>query len=131
MSPLPSTVPPFPVDDALIDEAAGALDIAGRLEGHNGLLLLDVMTPRTAIEPQLAYLADAVVGLHREIQDDDDLSDIEEALEDPLKAADQKGIDEACDLYRRLLASRMKALLRAPDGADRLIQLNAAGNRRP
>ena len=131
MNPPPSKVPPFPVDDALVDEAAGALDIAGRLEGHNGLLLLDVTTPHASIEPELAFVAAAVVGLHREIQDHDDLSDIEEALEDPLKAEDQQGIDEACDLYRRLLASRMKALLRAPDGADRLIQLNAVGGRRP
>jgi hypothetical protein len=129
MNPQPSKVPPFPVDEALIDQAAGALDIAGRLEGHNGLLLLDIASPRAPIEPGLAFLAEALVGLHRAIQDDDELSDIEEALEDPLRAGDQQGIDEACDLYRSLLASRLKSVLTRPDAAERLAQLQAAGRR--
>ncbi len=129
MNPKPSKAPPFPVDDALIDEAAAALDIAGRLEGHNGLLLMDVAPPRALIEPGLAFLSEALVGLHLGIQDDDDLSDIEEALEDPLRAGDQSGIDEACDLYRGLLASRLKAVLKRPDGHERLSQLRAAGRR--
>jgi hypothetical protein len=60
------------------------------------------------------------VGLHREIQDDDDLADIQEALENPLRADDQAGIDEACDLYRPLLASRLKAVLSRPDAPARL-----------
>ncbi len=117
MNPKPSKAPPFPVDDALIDEAAAALDIAGRLEGHNGLLLMDVAPPRALIEPGLAFLSEALVGLHLE------------ALEDPLRAGDQSGIDEACDLYRGLLASRLKAVLKRPDGHERLSQLRAAGRR--
>ncbi|HUO23936.1 MAG TPA: hypothetical protein VMU59_15585 [Caulobacteraceae bacterium] len=129
MTPQSTKGPPFAMNDALIDEAAGALDIAGRLEGPNGLLLLDVTPPRAPLGPELAYAAQAAVGLHREIQDDDDLSDIEEALEDPLRADDQRGIDEACDLYRRLLASRLKALLLQPDGGERLAQLQAVGQR--
>ena len=83
MSPK-SDVPPFAVDDAMIDRAAESLDIAGRLAGRNGLLLMDVACSSTMIiDPPLDYLAQAMVGLHRNIQDDDDLSDIEEALEDP------------------------------------------------
>jgi hypothetical protein len=123
-----SKVLPFAVDDAMIDQAAESLDIAGRLAGRNGLLLMDVAPPRTA-EPDapLAFLARALVGLHREIQDDDDLSDIEEALEDPLRADDQHGVDEACDRYRALLASRLKAVLRRADGPARLIDLKADG----
>jgi hypothetical protein len=129
MNQQPSGSLPFAVDDALIDEAAGALNIAGRLEGHNGLLLLDVAAPRAQIDPAVGFLAQAAVGLHREIQDDDDLSDIEEALEDPLRAADQHGIDEACDLYRGLLASRLKAVLHQPKGSERLMELQKAGSR--
>ena len=97
MSPQLSKVPSVTIDDAKIDEAARVLGISGRLEGHNGLLLLDVLAPRAVIDPALGYLAQAMVGLHLNIQDDDDLSDIEEALEDPLRAGDQHGIDEAGD----------------------------------
>jgi hypothetical protein len=46
-----------------------------------------------------------------------------------LRAGDQRGIDEACDLYRRLLASRLKALLELPEAAERLIALQRAGVR--
>lgn len=129
MSQQPSDSLPFAVDDALIDEAAGALGIAGRLAGHNGLLLIDVVAPRAQIDPAIGFVAQAAVGLHRAIQDDDDLSDIEEALEDPLRAADQHGIDEACDLYRGLLASRLKAMLRQPEGSQRLVELQKAGSK--
>ncbi len=126
MSPKPE-VPPFAVDDSMIDQAAESLDIAGRLEGHNGLLLLDVAPSPDEMDPQLAYLAQAMTGLHRKIQDDDDLSDIEEALEDPLRAADQHGIDEVCDVYRGLLASRLKAVLARTDAHERLTDLHKAG----
>jgi hypothetical protein len=129
MNPPPSKILPFAVDPAMIDEAAGALDIVGRLEGHNGLLLMDVTAPRARTDPAIDFLAEAAVGLHRTIQDDDDLSDIEEALEDPLRAGDQRGIDEACDLYRRLLASRLKSLLDLPEGQERLAALQKAGAR--
>jgi hypothetical protein len=129
MSPQLSKVPSVTIDDAKIDEAARVLGISGRLEGHNGLLLLDVLAPRAVIDPALGYLAQAMVGLHLNIQDDDDLSDIEEALEDPLRAGDQHGIDEACDGYRALLASRLKALLSLPGGRERLAQLHAVGAR--
>jgi hypothetical protein len=126
----PLDLPPFPVDDALVEEAANRLDIAGRIEGHNGMLLLDVSAPKGEADPTLAFLAQAAVGLHRQIQDDNDLSDIEETLEDSLRADDQPGIGEGCDIYRALLASRLKAILRRPDGDDRLIELRKAGLRR-
>jgi len=126
MSPK-SDDPPLAVDDSMIDQAAESLDIAGRLAGPNGLLLLDVTPSRDEIDPALAYLARALAGLHRKIQDDDDLSDIEEALEYPLRAADQHGIDEACDVYRGLLASRLKAVLARTDAHSRLADLHKAG----
>jgi len=129
MSQDTAKVPPFAVDNAMIDEVVAALDIAGRLEGRKGILLLDVAVPRAGIEPGLAFLADAAVGLHRQTQDDDDLSDIEEAIEAPLKAGDQAGVDEACDLYRGMLASRLKAILLRSDARERLIALQAAGAR--
>jgi hypothetical protein len=57
---------------------------------------------------------------------DDELADVEETLEDALKAADSRGIDEGCELYRALLASRLKAILSGPDGPERLeIMANA------
>jgi hypothetical protein len=119
-------VPPFAVDDAMIDQAAESLDISGRLAGPDGLLLIDVAAPSAEeADPPMAFLTRALIGLHRKIQDDDDLSDIEEALDYPLLADDQHGVDEACDLYRALLASRLKAVLRRADGRDRLIDLQA------
>ena len=127
MSQPTSEALPFTIDDGLIDEAAGRLDIAGRLAGANGLLLLDVAAPKDDLDSALGFVALALVGLHREIQDDDDLSDIEEALEDPLRAGDQHGIDEACDLYRGLLASRLKGLRRQSDGLERLVHLRETG----
>ncbi len=123
MSPKPEVLP-FAVDDAMIDQAAEGLDIAGRLAGPNGLLLMDVTAPRLeASDTPRALLSQALVGLHREIQDDDDLADIEEALENPLRGDDQAGIDEACDLYRALLASRLKAVLSRSDAPARLQDL--------
>jgi len=126
MSPKPE-VQPFAVDDTMIDQAAESVDIAGRLAGHNGLLLLDVAVSPDKTDSHLVYLAQAIVGLHRRIQDDDELSDIEEALEDPLRAADQQGIDEACDVYRALLASRLKSVLARTDAHTRLADLHKAG----
>jgi hypothetical protein len=127
MSPKSDALP-FAVDDAMIDRAAESLDIAGRLAGRNGLLLMDVAcSPTKIIDPPLDYLAQAMVGLHRNIQDDDDLSDIEEALEYPLRAADQHGIDEACDIYRALLASRLRSVLARTDAHARLTDLHRAG----
>src|SRR5579871_4145937 len=110
MSQASSDPPDGPIDAAAVEEAANRLRISGRVTGPNDLLLLDVAAP--ADPPlDLAGVADALVGLHRQIQDDDDLSDIEEMLEDPLRAGDQRGIDEACDRYRALLASRLKGVL--------------------
>ncbi|HVY32863.1 MAG TPA: hypothetical protein VG960_00455 [Caulobacteraceae bacterium] len=129
MSPQPAS-PPFKVDDAMIDQAAESLDIAGRLAGRNGLLLMDVAAPRSGeLAPDLHFLAEAAVGLHLAIQDDDDLSDIQEALGDPLRADDQHGIDEACDQYRALLSSRLKALAGQTDGSARLVELQRAGRK--
>lgn len=122
-------IPPFAMDESMIDQAAESLDISGRLAGHNGLLLLDVAASPDVMDPQLAFLAQALAGLHRRIQDDDDLSDIEEALEYPLRAADQHGIDEACDVYRALLASRLKSLLGRADAQARLADLHQAGGK--
>ncbi len=127
MSVRPSSTLPFAVSDDLIDEAASVLDVSGRLVGSNSLLLMDVAAPKGAFDPAILFLAQAAVGLHREIQDDDELSDIEEALEDPLRANDQHGIDEACDRYRALLASRLSAVARAPEGDERLIALRTLG----
>ena len=126
MSPNPE-IPLFPVNDSMVDKAAESLDIAGRLAGHNGLLLLDVAASPVKMDAQAAYLAQSLVGLHRRIQDDDDLSDIEEALEYPLRGCDQHGIDEACDVYRSLLASRMKSVLACTDADARLKDLHRAG----
>jgi hypothetical protein len=120
---------PFSVSDALIEQAVGRLAIAGRLEGHNSMLFLDVSAPKTDPDPAMAFMVQAAVGLHREIQDDDDLSDIEETLENPLHADDEPGIDEGCDIYRALLASRLKAICRRPDGGDRLAALRRSGAR--
>jgi hypothetical protein len=122
-----SEIPPFAVDESMIDQAAASLDISGRLAGHNGLLLLDVVASPDEMDPQLAFLAQALAGLHRRIQDDDDLADIEEALEYPLRAADQRGIDEACDVYRAMLASRLKSMLAGADAPARLAELHRAG----
>jgi hypothetical protein len=117
------------IDDALIDEAATRLDISGRLEGRNGALFMDVGAPKDEADGAVLFLAQAMVGLHRETEDDDALVDIEEALEDPLRAGDQHGIDEGCDLYRAQLASRLKALARLVDGTARLQALRMVGVR--
>ena len=118
---------PFPVNDSMIEQAVGRLDIAGRLEGHNSMLFLDVSAPKGEGDPAVAFLAQAAVGLHREIQDDDELTDMEELLETPLHADDEPGIDEGCDIYRSLLASRLKAISRRLDGGDRLAALRRSG----
>jgi hypothetical protein len=68
----------------------------------------------------------AAAELHTEIQASDELSDIEETLESALTADDRRGIDEGCDIYRSLLASRLKDIWRSYRGAERIASLSAA-----
>jgi hypothetical protein len=116
------------ISDALIDEAAMRLDMAARLEGPNKTLFLDVKLPRDAEETggDLLFLMRAAVELHAEIQVSEDLSDIEETLEDSLKGDDRHAIDEGCDIYRSLLASKLKTIWRGQYGDDKLADLSAA-----
>ena len=87
-SPMPD-VKESSVSDTLIEEAVGRLDMTARLEGPNRLLFLDVTLPRGAedIDGALLFLMRAAVELHAEIQGGEELSDIEETLEDALKAS--------------------------------------------
>jgi hypothetical protein len=119
---------PQPISDDLIDEAVSRLDIAARLEGLRRTLFLDVALPRGAEEVQgpLLPLMRAAAELHTEIQSSDELSDIEETLEGALTADDARGIDEGCDIYRSLLASRLKDIWRSHRGGERLAKLSAA-----
>jgi hypothetical protein len=119
---------PQPISDDLIDEAVSRLDIAARLEGLRRTLFLDVALPRGAEEVQgpLLPLMRAAAELHTEIQSSDELSDIEETLEGALTADDARGIDEGCDIYRSLLASRLKDIWRSHRGRERLAKLSAA-----
>ena len=119
---------PSPVSNSLIDEAVGRLDVAARLEGPNRLVFLDVALPAGAeeIDGAMLFLMRAAVELHAEIQGDQDLADIEETLEDALKGDDEHGIDEGCDIYRGLLASRLKAVWKGQHGQERLAGLSAA-----
>lgn len=102
-----------------IEQAARSLQMTARLEGPNRLLLLDVFAP-VETPSELQGAVRAALALHRSISVDDELADVEETLEDALKAGDSRGIDEGCELYRALLASRLKAILARPDGQDRL-----------
>ena len=124
----PDLLPPSAVSDDLIEEAVSRLDISGRLVRPRLTLFLDVRLPREAedIHGPLLFLMRAAVELHTEIQSSEELSDIEETLEDALKADDSRGIDEGCEIYRSLLASRLKAIWRGQSGGERLADLSAA-----
>jgi hypothetical protein len=128
MTPEANSSPPQPISDALIDEAVDRLDIDARLEGQRVTLFLDVSLPRDADACQgpLLFLMRAAAELHTEIQSSDELSDIEETLEDALKADDRRGIDDGCEIYRSLLASHLKAIWRGSHGEERLEGLSAA-----
>ena len=122
-----SNSPPS-ISDSLIDEASSRLDMVARLEGPNRTLFLDVKLPRGAEETggAMLFLMRAGVELHTEIQAGEELSDIEETLEDALKADDDNGIDEGCDIYRGLLASKLKAIWRGQYGEEALAHLSDA-----
>ncbi len=117
------------ISDSLIEEAVNRLDMTARLEGPNRTLFLDVRLPHGAedIDGGLLFLMRAAAELHSEIQAGVELSDLEETLEDALKADDAHGIDEGCDIYRALLASRLETIWRGGYGEDRLAGLSAAG----
>jgi hypothetical protein len=120
-------IEPSAISDDLIEEAVSRLDIAARLEGQRRTLFLDVSLPRGAEDVQgaLLPLMRAAAELHTEIQSSDELSDIEETLEAALTADDGHGIDEGCDIYRSLLASRLKTIWRSYRGQERLAELSA------
>lgn len=128
MTPDADLLEPPSISDELIEEAVGRLDMAARLVGPRGTLFIDVRLPRGAedIDGPLLFLMRAAVELHTEIQASDELSDIEETLEDVLKADDPHGIDEGCEIYRSLLASRLKTIWRGKRGQERLAGLSAA-----
>lgn len=115
------------ISDDLIEEAVSRLDILARLVGPRGTLFLDVWLPRdaSAAPGALLFLMRAAAELHTEIQASDELSDIEETMEDVLKADDSHGIDEGCEIYRSLLASRLKSIWRGSRGQERLEVLAA------
>jgi hypothetical protein len=114
------------ISDTLIEEAVSRLDMAPRLEGPNRTLFLDVNLPFGAedIDGELLFLMRAAAELHSEIQAGEELSDIEETLEDALKGDDAQGIDEGCDIYRALLASKLKTIWRGQYGAEKLAGLS-------
>jgi hypothetical protein len=119
---------PTPISDSLIDEATSRLDMAARLEGPNHTLVMDVRLPRGAeeIDGPMLFLMRAAVELHAEIQDGEDLTDIEETLEDALKGDDEHAIDEGCDIYRALLASKLRTIWKGEYGDVKLATLSAA-----
>lgn len=122
---------PTAISDDLIEEAVNQLDIAARLEGQRRTLFLDVSLPpgAEAADGPLLPLMRAAAELHTEIQSTDVLSDIEETLESAITADDPRGIDEGCDIYRSLLASRLKDIWRSRHGQERLAELSAAQGR--
>jgi len=128
MTPDADLLEPRFISDDLIEEAVSRLDIMARLVGPRGTLFLDVWVPKDASEiPGPApFLMRAAAELHTEIQSSDELSDIEETLEDALKADDRRGIDDGCEIYRSLLASRLKDIWRSKQGRERLESLSAA-----
>lgn len=128
MTPDADLMDPPSISDDLIDEAVGRLDILARLVGPRGTLFLDVWLPRdsSAAPGPLLFLMRAAAELHTEIQASDELSDIEETLEDVLKADDGRGIEEGCEIYRSLLTSRLRAIWRGARGQERLEGLSAA-----
>jgi hypothetical protein len=117
-----------PISDSLIDEATSRLDMIARLEGPNRTLVVEVRLPRGGeeIEGGMLFLMRAAMELHAEIQGSEDMTDIEETLEDALKGDDQPAIDDGCDIYRGLLASRLKTIWRGQYGQDKLAGLSAA-----
>jgi hypothetical protein len=114
------------ISDTLIEEAVSRLDMKARLEGPNHTLFLDVRLPYGAedIDGGLLFLMRAAAELHSEIQTGEELSDIEETLEDALKGDDAHGIDEGCDIYRALLASKLKTIWRGQYGPEKLAGLS-------
>jgi hypothetical protein len=74
----------------------------------------------------MLFLMRAAVELHAETQAGEALSDIEETLEDALKGDDRQAIDEGCDIYRGLLASKLKAIWRGQYGDQKLAGLSGA-----
>jgi hypothetical protein len=114
------------ISDELIEEAVSRLDIKARLEGQRRILVLDVSLPRGAedVHGALLPLMRAAAELHTEIQSSDELSDIEETLEAALTADDGHGIDEGCEIYRSLLASRLKTIWRSYRGPERIANLS-------
>lgn len=127
--PFSAEIPEPPaISDELIDEAVNRLDIQARLAGRRRTLFLDVRLPHGAqdIHGPLLPLIRAAIELHTEIQASDELSDIEETLEAALTADDPRGIGEGCDIYRSLLASRLKAIWRSHRGTERIAGLSAA-----
>jgi hypothetical protein len=119
---------PAPISDSLIDEATSRLDMVARLESPNRTLVVDVRLPHGAdeIDGAMLFLMRAAVELHHEIQGSEDLTDIEETLEDALKGGDEHAIDEGCDIYRSLLASRLRTIWQGQYGDDKLADLSAA-----
>ena len=116
------------ISASLIDEAVGRLDMSARLESPNHTLVMDVRLPRGAedIDGAMLFLMRAACELHTEIQSGEDLSDIEETLEDALKGGDAQAIDEGCEVYRALLASKLKTIWQSQYGDDKLAHLSAA-----
>lgn len=114
------------ISETLIEEAVSRLDMSPRLEGPNRTLFLDVRLPHGAedIDGELLFLMRAAAELHSEIQAGEELSDIEETLEDALKGDDAHGIDEGCDIYRALLVSKLKTIWRGEYGAEKLAGLS-------
>ena len=98
-----------------------------RLGGNTGSAFAQRLPRRLEAPPgPLLFLMRAAVELHAEIQSSDELSDIEETLEDSLKDDDARGIDEGCEIYRSLLASRLKDIWRSHHGTERIARLGAA-----
>jgi hypothetical protein len=116
------------ISDSLIEEAVSRLDMRARLEGPNRTLFLDVRLPHGAedISGALLFLMRAAAELHAEIQAGEELSDIEETLEDALKADDRHGIDDGLDIYRGLIASMLRSIWRGQYGEAKLANLSAA-----
>jgi hypothetical protein len=131
MSPVADVLEPPAISDDLIEEAVSRLDIVPRQEGPRRTLVLDLRLPRGAedIHGPLLFLLRAAAELHAEIQGSDEIYDIEETLEDALRADDLRGIEEGCDIYRSLLASRLKDIWRGRRGEERLATLSAARTR--
>jgi hypothetical protein len=128
MSPGADVLEPPVISDDLIEEAVSRLDIVPRQEGPRRTLVLDLRLPRNAedIHGPLLFLLRAAAELHAEIQGSDEICDIEETLEDALRADDPRGIEEGCDIYRSLLASHLKDIWRGRRGEERLASLSAA-----